>query len=265
VLTECYTQCINRVLTLILPIMNLSSFRRKQVIYLVLVGFVIMVFVQWALLSNAYKGKEKDFNDKFFYVVRFYEDQLIKDTSVMNRLTNINTAVDLAKTRVQKDLDSVFISNDIPTDFVYAVGKSRFEDGRMKMDSTLIWSSDPVYNSGLKATKLKIANLGPKGVDNYYIKVFLPSKPAYLLRSLLPLIVTLILTLLILFFCFLALASIIKKQASLAEIKNDFINNMTHELKTPLFTISIASKMLAEQALIKENSKYVSRKHSAGN
>ena len=61
-----------------------------------------------------------------------------------------------------------------------------------------------------------------------------------------------------LFVCFMALIAIIRKQNLLAKTQNDFVNNMTHELKTPLFTISIASKMLGEQESIKQNDKYLS-------
>jgi len=82
-----------------------------------------------------------------------------------------------------------------------------------------------------------------------YLFVYFPKQNTFLMKETgLLVIPTFVLTaMLIGIFVFTIL--IILRQKKLSNIKNDFINNMTHELKTPISTISLASQMLRDNTV----------------
>lgn len=81
--------------------------------------------------------------------------------------------------------------------------------------------------------------------------LYFPKDRNYLLRSLGWMGVSSTLLTLTIILIFSATLYIIFRQKQLSEIKSDFVNNMTHELKTPIATISLASQMLKDDTLVR--------------
>lgn len=82
------------------------------------------------------------------------------------------------------------------------------------------------------------------------LKVSFPTKSKYIFSSVKFLIPSFIFTFILLGVFIYTIITILR-QKKLTEIKNDFINNMTHEFKTPISSISLAAQMLNDETVRK--------------
>ena len=92
------------------------------------------------------------------------------------------------------------------------------------------------------------------------VNIHFPSLESYIFSSVRFMIPSVVFTL-VLLVTFVFTIYIIFRQKKLTEIKNDFINNMTHEFKTPISTISLAAQMLQDPAVGKSPAMF---KHISG-
>lgn len=83
-----------------------------------------------------------------------------------------------------------------------------------------------------------------------YLKVYFPDKRDYLIHSIKFIIPSFFLTI-ILLVMFVYTIIVAFRQKKLTEMKNDFINNMTHEFKTPISSISLAAQLLNDNSVRK--------------
>ena len=85
------------------------------------------------------------------------------------------------------------------------------------------------------------------------VKVHFPDMDSYIFSSVRFMIPSVIFTL-VLLVTFIFTIVIIFRQKRYTEMRNDFINNMTHELKTPISSISLAAQMLNDETVTKSSS-----------
>lgn len=125
-----------------------------------------------------------------------------------------------------------------------------------------------VFNNGL-ATSIKSDNFVFKDNNTYFIPILtdienhskyqlyvsFPEKSRFLVSDLLPFIlISLLFTVVIITAYYSAIRQLIT-QRQIAEIKNDFINNMTHEFKTPIATINLALDAIKNPKIIDDKEK----------
>lgn len=99
-----------------------------------------------------------------------------------------------------------------------------------------------------------LAELFPDDFFNTgYLSLYFPGQKNFIFKSLGFMTISSIILTLLIILSFIATMYIIFRQKRLSEIKTDFINNMTHELKTPISTISLASQMINDPSIPAES------------
>ncbi|MFT4753866.1 MAG: two-component system phosphate regulon sensor histidine kinase PhoR [Salibacteraceae bacterium] len=138
-------------------------------------------------------------------------------------------------------LHLAFFERGVRTDFEFGVfdGDGVYRFGNQESASTRL--SESTYMTRLFKNDL----IGKPG----YLKIYFPKEKGFVLQSTLSMLLTSILVVLAIIGIFYWTVKAIITQKKNSEIKNDFINNMTHELKTPISTISLAVEVLNDPSM----------------
>ena len=142
---------------------------------------------------------------------------------------------------LDQDLKVELISNGINIPYHFTVST---QDGREVYRCPDY--SDEGEENGYEMVLFRNDPANKKGV----VRIHFPDMDSYIFSSVRFLIPSIIFTI-VLLVTFIFTIVVIFRQKRYSEIKNDFINNMTHELKTPISSISLAAQMLNDESLAK--------------
>lgn len=235
--------------------------KNRPIRFLVILGTLSMVailVVQIFWVSQAISNQEEQFNRNVQMALRNVVEELCEingnDIPSNDPIDQLSRNYFIARTNYRIDLPSLenllkaeLQQRNIKLDYEYGVYDCQTD--RM-VYGDFVSLQDEKGNTKPRGELPKLVN------DEYYFGIYFPGKTAGIVNSLGIWKITSALTLLILITFSYALV-VILRQKRLSEIQRDFINNMTHEFKTPLATLQVSAEVL-ENASGDRQKKYAS-------
>lgn len=228
----------------------------NSIILLGLVAIVSILIAQLLWTKEAFTIEQKKLSQKAHIA-------LLEVAKKLYEGTNHELPVQNPVQKISNDYYIVNVDNEFEPEILEFYLKTEFKKMNITTDFEYAMyncqSDEMIYGDYIslskKKTECKKSVYFPKHKNLvYYFAVRFPNETTYLFSSMrfwFILSTALILILLIYVYSIFKLL----QQKKYSELQRDFINNMTHEFKTPLASILIASKYLIEQKPIKEDKK----------
>jgi len=226
----------------------------------IILGFVAItgiLAVQLLWTRQAFNYEEQKFSQKVHVTLLRVIDRLYELNgheyplkNPINRITNnyyiVNVNNDFDANTLEYCLKTEFERSGLITDFEYAIYKC--ESDEMVYGNYVSMSNKSAQKSAFRFPK--------QGNLVYYFAIRFPKETTYIFSSLVFWLVLSGILLVILLIYVFSIFTILQ-QKKYSELQRDFINNMTHEFKTPLSSILIASNYLSRQEKIHTDEKLV--------
>jgi len=222
----------------------------RNIILLAFISLAGIIATQIFWIKKAIDLKEQQFNHRAYVALKSVADRLIQDSKYRVQLDGINKkASNYYTLDFSSPVNVTMLENYLLIESKNQNLNADFEYGIFECTTDSFYYGR--YVSAKKNGKIERLHIKAKPSENYYIGVLFPKKKTYLQDDLKLLIFfSGVLLVVIGFFTYTIL--VILKQKKLSEIKTDFVNNMTHEFKTPISTIALSSDVLMRNDIIQQ-------------
>jgi len=202
--------------------------------------------------SSVIVSADQNGNNGFNDPMEMWAADVLKDQGTLPNaigdLFNMNMLKSLEERLPSKALDSLLKlelkENGISADYDFVVYDANLIPRYLKDDETEA-NLDELYNSDFNASLFPSDIFG----SPYSVSVYFPNQKGYVMGKMWGVLLLSLLIMIGLVYAFYFTIKTIYNQKRLSQIKNDFIGNMTHELKTPISTISLACEALSDEGI----------------
>lgn len=191
-------------------------------------------------LNNHYRSMQEAIRGQYMYQKGLLNEVILKIiTQSSNR-------------PIQERADSAIVGNYLRSELDNNGLDLPFEFAVVNRTGAIMYKTSGYDATAIDSENIFVQTLFPNDPISKinYLKVYFPSEQDYIFTSIKFMIPSFVFTF-ILLVIFLYTIIIAFRQKKLSEMKNDFINNMTHEFKTPISTISLAAQMLNDDSVRK--------------
>lgn len=210
------------------------------------ISLIGLIITQLFWINNAVKLSEKQFDHRVTLALKDVVDE-IKPCADSSEILNPGHCVGPCQMLpgVPCLIDGLVLDSILSENLTYHGIEPEYNFSIVRCyDDSILYAKSGTTPGGTSFSFHKMGLFGLWKDDCYNLNVYFPTKKKYILFSLGSWLIFSVIFLLIVVFSFIYIIHTILKQKKISEIKNDFINNMTHEFKTPISTISLASEIL---------------------
>jgi two-component system phosphate regulon sensor histidine kinase PhoR len=220
--------------------------RTKIFIVISSISLIILLVIQVNWILHTAKIKEDLFNEKANMVLSKTTEAIRSDEQACKEIgacaveNDEGVAAKLGKNEIHK-IDSLFKYYmkfyNFYIDYTFEVVKPKVKSNNETGFSNHIFNK-PLQNLA-----------GNNGIE---LKLIFPEKRQFIMDEMGTLFITSVILILVVFVLFWRTILSLLKEKKIWEHTTDFLNNMTHEFKTPLTNIALASKMLMKDSTNKQ-------------
>lgn len=220
---------------------------------------IVLIQVFW--VRKAYMLEDKEFNMKAFAALRnatvnYWEWRGIEPShyDVVNRIQP-----DYYVVQINDEIDEKLLSHILRVEFekVHLITDIEFCFYDCMLDSVMASHFIDMTGSNKAIQELSSFEYPKLSRDNYYIGVHFPNRKEFVFKNMgLWYFSTFFILLLLIFLTYVL--GVILKQKRLREVQKEFVNNMTHEFKTPLSSIQLAAGVLKKPEILNKPQRLLS-------